>query len=164
MNKKYYIAIEVRWSDLDANRHLANSAYVNYGGHIRTKFLAENGFSQQEFQANNIGPIAFSETTHFFKEIMPNETIYLTMELKGVSENRTFFEFVHNFYKADGTHAASSRMSGAWFNLNQRKLAVPPENLLKVINEMPRAHDYKILSKEYLKSHQVMPHSEKFVP
>ena len=164
MDKKYYIAMEVRWSDLDANRHLANAAYVNYSGHIRTKFLAENGFSQKEFQAHSIGPIVFSETTHFFKEIVPNETLYLTMELRGVSENRVFFEFAHNFYKADGSHAAYSYISGAWLNLEQRKLTLPPEALVTVIDSMPRAQDYKILSKEDLKSKQVKPQQEKFVP
>ncbi|WP_299458490.1 thioesterase family protein [uncultured Microscilla sp.] len=163
MNNKYYISVEVRWSDLDPNNHLANSAYVNYGAHIRTKFLAENGFSQAAFQAHNIGPIVFSETTHFFKEILPNEIIYLTMELKGLSENKLFFRFLHNFYKQDGTHAAQTQLSGGWLNLKARKLAVPPETLLQTIDKMPRAEGFKILTKEDLREGQVQPQKEKFV-
>ena len=163
MNKPYYISIEVRWSDLDPNNHLANSSYVNYGAHIRTRFLAENGFSQAQFHEHNIGPIVFSEGTHFFKEILPNETIYITMELKGLSENNLFFKFVHNFYKQDGTHAAQTQLSGAWLNLQTRKIAVPPEALLATIDRMPRAEGFKILTKEELREGQVLPQTEKFV-
>jgi acyl-CoA thioester hydrolase len=30
----YLKEFEIRWSDVDANRHLANSAYLNYMAHI----------------------------------------------------------------------------------------------------------------------------------
>lgn len=163
MNKPYYISIEVRWSDLDPNNHLANSAYVNYGAHIRTRFLAENGFSPIQFKEHNIGPIVFSEGTHFFKEILPSETIHITMELKGLSENHMFFKFVHNFYKQDGTHAAQTQVSGAWLNLGTRKIATPPEALLAAIDQMPRAEGFKVLTKEELRKDQVIPQTEKFV-
>ena len=36
---------EVRWSDVDANRHLANSAYINFMSHTRMAFLLELGFA-----------------------------------------------------------------------------------------------------------------------
>ena len=32
---------EVRWSDLDANRHLSNVSYLTYAGETRMAFLQE---------------------------------------------------------------------------------------------------------------------------
>ena len=40
MYKKHF---EIRWSDVDANGHLANSAYTNFMSHTRMAFFAENG-------------------------------------------------------------------------------------------------------------------------
>ena len=38
---------EVRWSDVDANRHLGNSAYINFMSHTRMSFMSEAGFGHQ---------------------------------------------------------------------------------------------------------------------
>ena len=35
----YYHKFEVRWSDIDANRHLANSSYVMYCAQTRMAFM-----------------------------------------------------------------------------------------------------------------------------
>jgi acyl-CoA thioester hydrolase len=35
----YYHKHEVRWSDIDANRHLANSSYVQYCAQTRMAFM-----------------------------------------------------------------------------------------------------------------------------
>ena len=40
----YLKEFEIRWSDIDANRHLANSAYLNFMSHTRMAFLMELGF------------------------------------------------------------------------------------------------------------------------
>ena len=42
MYKKQF---EIRWSDVDANKHLANSAYTNFMSHTRMAFLMEFGFT-----------------------------------------------------------------------------------------------------------------------
>ena len=49
---------EIRWSDVDANSHLANSAYTNFMSHTRMAFLMENGFGQKEMAKHNIGPVS----------------------------------------------------------------------------------------------------------
>jgi acyl-CoA thioesterase FadM len=41
----YFKEFEVRWSDLDGNMHLANSAYINFMSHTRMSFLLEQGIS-----------------------------------------------------------------------------------------------------------------------
>ena len=39
----YFKEFEIRWSDLDANRHLGNSAYTNLMSHTRMSYLFEIG-------------------------------------------------------------------------------------------------------------------------
>ncbi|MFT4831888.1 MAG: acyl-CoA thioester hydrolase [Psychroserpens sp.] len=41
----YLKEFEIRWSDIDANGHLGNTAYVNYMSHTRMTFLNELGFN-----------------------------------------------------------------------------------------------------------------------
>ena len=55
----YYKEFDIRWSDLDANRHLANSAYINFMSHTRMGFLMENGYGQQELVKHHLGPVVF---------------------------------------------------------------------------------------------------------
>jgi acyl-CoA thioester hydrolase len=37
----FYHKFEVRWSDLDANKHLANSSYVQYCAQARMAFMTK---------------------------------------------------------------------------------------------------------------------------
>ena len=43
---------EIRWSDVDANGHLANSAYTNFMSHTRMGFFIAYGFSMQRTYQN----------------------------------------------------------------------------------------------------------------
>ena len=43
----YTKSFDIRWSDLDANRHLANASYLNFMCHTRMGFLMECGFNQE---------------------------------------------------------------------------------------------------------------------
>ena len=72
---------EIRWSDLDANRHVANSAYSDLLVETRMSFLREKGFSQKEFAEYDIGPVVFSEEFFYLREIMPSETVQVGTEL-----------------------------------------------------------------------------------
>jgi len=50
---------EIRWNDLDANRHLANVSYLAYAGETRMAFLQSMGISYQTLIELGIGPIVF---------------------------------------------------------------------------------------------------------
>lgn len=88
---------EVRWSDVDANRHLANSAYQNFMSHTRMAFLLQNGFTQKELAKYNLGPVVFYEHIYYFKEILPEDSVEVTLKLKGLSKDGMFFSFEHDF-------------------------------------------------------------------
>lgn len=144
----YKKEFEIRWSDIDANGHLANSAYTNFMSHTRMGFFIEYGFSMKELSEFGIGPVVFYEHTYYYKESFIGKPITVSLEVSGLSEDGMFFKIEHNLYDNKGQHLASSDMLGSWINLKTRKLTVLPELLLKRSEAFPKAENFKLLTKE----------------
>lgn len=144
----YLKEFEVRWSDVDANRHLANSAYINYMTHTRMSFLWDLGLSQKSLAAHQIGPVVFYEHMYYFKEVFPGKPIRVSLEVSGMSEDGKFFEFCHNFYDANGKNVAHCEMIGAWISLKSRSLVALPNDLLSIFKTVERPKGFRILTKE----------------
>jgi acyl-CoA thioester hydrolase len=143
-NKKF----EIRWSDIDANRHLANSAYINFMSHTRMAYLMQNGFGQKDLAKHNIGPVVFYEHIYYFKEVFSGHPVTVTLELKGLSDDGMFFEFVHNIYNHKGQHCASCEMMGSWIELKDRNLTALPDYLIKGFDGLTKTEDFRTLTKE----------------
>lgn len=139
---------EIRWSDIDANRHLANSAFINFMSHTRMAYFMENGFDQNTLAKKNLGPVVFYEHIYYFREVFMGMPVKVSLELKGISEDGMYFEFVHNFYDHKGRNLASCEAMGGWIDLKERKLIGLPENMRKDIDKIPHTKDFKILTKE----------------
>ena len=144
----FYKEFDIRWSDLDANRHLANAAYINFMSHTRMAFLESHGFSHKEMHKNKLGPVIFYEHVYYFKEAFPGKPIKVTLEIGGLSKDGMFLEFVHNMYDHKGKHLCHCEMLGAWINLESRELIGLPDNLLKVLDDLDHTSDFRILTKE----------------
>jgi len=56
----FFKEFEIRWSDLDANRHMANSAYFNFMSYSRMAYLGQLGFNHVSMAVHNIGPAVFN--------------------------------------------------------------------------------------------------------
>ncbi|WP_435412337.1 acyl-CoA thioesterase [Psychroserpens mesophilus] len=139
---------EIRWSDVDANGHLANSAYVNFMSHTRVGFLNEHGFSMKKLIEYGIGPVVFSEYIHYFKESFLGQTLTVTLSVSGLSDDGMFFKFEHNFYNQTGKHVATCDILGAWISLKTRSLIELPHNLKELIATFPKSTNFKVLTKE----------------
>ncbi|TKD65302.1 thioesterase family protein [Flavobacterium sp. ASW18X] len=139
---------EVRWSDVDANRHLANSAYINFMSHTRMAYLTQIGFGHKEFEQYGIGPVVFYEHMYYFKEVFPGKPIRVSLEWKGLSEDGMFFEFHHNFYDYKGRNVAHCEMMGAFIDMKKRSLTGLPKEILDVFLQEERAEDFRFLTKE----------------
>ena len=144
----YIKEFQIRWNDLDANRHLANSAYVNYMSHTRMARLTELGFDHHMMTQHQIGPVVFYEHIFYFKEILPGPPVSVSMEVKGLSKDGMFFEFHHNFYDHRGKNVARCEMLGGWISLNTRKLTVLSPELLRKFDQAEKSADFRILTKE----------------
>ena len=144
----YTKQFEIRWSDIDANRHLANSAYINFMSHTRMDFLVNHGFTMQELAKHKIGPVVFYEHVYYFKEAFHGQPITVSLEVSGVSKDGMFFMFEHNFYNTKGENLAHCEMLGAWMDLKERKLTALPDELLKLEEQFPKSENFKYLTKE----------------
>ncbi len=147
---KYIHKFEVRWSDIDANRHLANSSYVQYCAQARMGFMQKHkmGISQQNRWG--IGPVVLHEKYSFFQEIFADRTVYVTVEVDGISEDGELWRFVHKFYLPDGTHCATAEATGVWIDTMLRKMTSPPEEILECLQPYMTEHT-KTLTRADLK-------------
>lgn len=153
----YVKKFEVRWSDLDANRHMANSAYQNFMSHTRMAFLIENNFGHREMHRFETGPVIFNENIYYFKEIFQGPPITVTCEVTGMSEDGSLFSFRHEFYDHKGRNLARGIMTGAWMNLRERKITPLHKELHERIKNFPRSEDFKIISKKDTRAHGEFP-------
>lgn len=153
----YSKEFEIRWSDVDANRHLRNSAYIDFMSHTRMGFLMENGLDQQQLSKYDLGPVAFYEHIYYFKEVFPGKPVRVSLLLKGISEDGMYFQFLHDFYDAEGNNFARCEMLGGWINLKERKLTGLPQDLLKSLSTLEKTEDFKILTKEETRRHGQRP-------
>ena len=145
MYKKQF---EIRWSDVDANRHLANSAYVNFMSHTRVAFFDKFNFSLQTLLKHNVSPVIFYEHIFYFKEAFLGTPITVTLEVSGLSEDGMFFKIEHNFYNHKGENLANCEVLGAWIDLKSRALSGLPVDLLTVMDGFPKTKKFKVLTKE----------------
>lgn len=144
----YKKEFEIRWSDVDANGHLANSAYINFMSHTRVGFFQDHDLPLSALIKMGIGPIIFSEQVYYYKESFLSEKIWVHLSVSGLSDDYKFFKFEHNFYNAKGEHLANCDVLGSWIDLKTRKLSQPPQLLETAIASFPKSKDFKILTKE----------------
>jgi len=144
----YTKQFEIRWDDVDANRHLRNSAYVDYMSHTRMSYFEAMGFGQKMLLKLNIGPVALYEHMYYFKEVFPGKPIKVSLALKGISEDGVFFSFIHNFYNHEGKNIARCEMLGAWIDMQSRKLTSPPQTLWEFLDEIEKTSDFTWITKE----------------
>jgi len=148
----YKKEFEIRWNDLDANKHLGNSTYVEYMSHTRMGFLTSCGLSLDVINSYGLGPIVMYEHVYYFKEIGLDDKIKVSLEVSGMSEDGRFIQIEHNFYNEEGKNLANAEMLFSWMDLKTRRFGKIPEELLKKIENFPRTKNFRILSREDTKS------------
>lgn len=153
----YFKEFEIRWSDVDANMHLRNSAYIDYMSHTRMRFLQEEGLGFKELAKLNLGPVALYEHMYYFKEVFPDQKVRVSIALHGLSEDGVFFEFIHNFYDEKGRNLARCLMGGAWIDMKTRRLADIPKVHLDTIQKLDKTPDFRIMTKEETRRFQEFP-------
>jgi acyl-CoA thioester hydrolase len=137
---------QIRWSDLDANRHVANSSYVDLLSETRMSYLRENGFTQTKFEEYGIGPVIFTEEFYYIKEIKPNENIKISVELMANSESFKYIKFAHCIFNDEGKLCVYSETFFGWFSLTERRLVVPPELIKDILSTLQKTDQHEILS------------------
>jgi acyl-CoA thioester hydrolase len=141
----FSLLMRARWADMDQNAHLANSAFLDMAVDVRMSFFLETGFPPTEFARRGFGPVIRRDEVDYLREVRLLEELTITLELAGMSENGSRFRMANNFYKADGQPCARLRTEGGWLDLANRRLAVPPPELLEIMNRIVRTDDFVVL-------------------
>ena len=134
---------EVKWADLDPNRHMRHTAYNDYAAHMRVKILEEVGLTMSKLEELRLGPILFREETLFHREVGMEGNITMTAAVLKAREDGSRWSFIHEMYRADGVKAATIIAEGAWIDLDKRKLGVPSKELTEAFLNMPRAENFE---------------------
>ena len=143
--EKFSRLIQIRWSDLDANRHLRHSAYYDYAAAMRIMVLSDSGLTLKKLEEFEIGPILFREEAIFKREIRLDDKITVDVVLVKSTADFSRWSLRHQFIKEDGTLAAIVNIDGAWLGLIKRKLVVPNELVQSIFASFPKTADYELV-------------------
>ncbi len=142
----------VRWSECDANGHLRNTAYSEYGIETRMAFLAEGGFPWYRFVESGMGPVIQREEIDYLHEVHLGDTVEVDLKSLGASPEGGRFKLAHEFTKPGGRRVARIVLSGGWLDLRHRRLIAPPEDLLRAMASAERVEPFEELRP--IKRHQ----------
>lgn len=134
---------EVKWADMDPNRHMRHSVYNDYAAQTRVAMFSDYGLSISTIGEMGFGPILFREETSFFREIVLLEAITVACVINSMRRDGSRWRMTHEIFKEDGVKAAEIIVDGAWLDLEARKLGTPPEKLLEVMNRMPKSENFE---------------------
>jgi len=137
---------EVRWADIDANRHVRYSAYIDAAAEQRYRFFTEHNLPPEAFDQLNIGPVYTTLVASFFREVRLGETLNIEYLLSGLSPSGVRWKVQHNFLKANGKKAVTVSLEGTILNLTTRQPTAPTPEIMAVFQLVPRSPVFEVLS------------------
>jgi acyl-CoA thioester hydrolase len=129
----------VGWAHLDANGHMANTAYLDLAADARMMFFAEHGFPFEEFRRAGVGPVIQRETLEYRRELRLLDPVEVSLALAGLSPDGSRWVLLNEFLRKDGQLAASVTSTGGWLDLGARALTPPPLLLADALRRAPRS-------------------------
>jgi len=136
---------EVRWADLDMNRHMRNTAYSEYGTDVRLCFLGAHGFAFEEFEKRGLGPVVAHEEATYKREIGPGDAFEVDMRVAGLASDGSRWRVEHRIVRGDGKTAAILRLDGVWLDFASRRPVPPPPELRTALERAARTEDFEEL-------------------
>lgn len=140
--------IQVRWSDVDQNRHVRHSAYYDYCAFTRISFITSTGFDASKLEAEAIGPILFKEECTFLREIKPDDVVTVNIKKGEMAPDGSKWTIHHEIFNGAGVKAAHVTVYGAWMDLHKRKLTAPPKEIAEGFNQLLPGEFYVHKSKK----------------
>ena len=134
------VRFEVKWAGVDPNMHLRHTVYLDFTDQARVQLFAEHGIPFTSLRKMMLGLVIFGVASSFRKEVLLGESVGVDCKLLGMSE-----DFCQHVYKENGEVAALVSTKGAWVDLMQRKLTVPHEKIIAVMEQVERSEDFQYL-------------------
>ena len=137
--------LHVAWAHLDANGHMANTAYLDIVVDVRFMYFSECGFPPEEFHRLGIGPVVRRDEVDYYRELRLMQQIAINMQLAGASDDVSKFKLRHEIRREDGELCARVTTLAGIFDLGSRKLIAPPQGLADALRALDRSADFEAL-------------------
>jgi acyl-CoA thioester hydrolase len=146
MSQIYEKTFHVGWANVDLNGHLGNTSFMDLAVDVRMFYFAENGFPAREFQRLRFGPVILRDEIEYYKELYLLDSIRITLQGAGLSEDGSRFKIRNEFFREDGRPAARLDTIGGWLDLEKRKLTVPPDELAAAMRNLAKTDDFEVFA------------------
>lgn len=145
MSAPFEIESVVRWFDIDANRHMKSTAYMEQAIECRFRYYEAFGFPPAEFDRQNVGPVVVEDVILYAKELHLGDRLRVQFLCGGVNAKGTRYLLVNRILDGAGEMAYELRSMIVWLDLAGRKARTPPDKLAAAVGALARTESYKIL-------------------
>jgi acyl-CoA thioester hydrolase len=83
----------------------------------------------------NIGFVITNTSMQLKREILMNEIICVDYQIDYFSDDYKKYGATHQVFKENGKLACLIKIEGFWIDLQSRRIATPPDELIKLIKE-----------------------------
>lgn len=138
---------QVIWADLDPNAHMRHTAYNDYAAQVRVGLFDFLQMPLNELVASGYGPVLFHEDTTFRREVFMNEQITVDCAALAFRQDLKVWKFRQQVWKQNEELACIIIATGAFMDLRQRKVVVPPEKIIAMLERIPKTEDFGWMEK-----------------
>ena len=135
----------VAWAHLDANGHMANTAYLDIVVDARFQYFASKGMPPAEFARLRIGPVVRRDEVDYYRELRLLQPFRVNFLLAGLSDDASRFRIVNELRREDGELVARVTSQGGWLDLEARRLVEAPPVLAAALRDLERFEKYEVL-------------------
>ncbi len=139
----YSMPVQIRWADLDPNFHLRHSVYYDWAAMCRMEYLTTHGLTPALMSKLHFGPIVFREEAIFRKEVKYGDEVIINLKLIKGRRDYSRWTIMHEIKKSDDTLCALVTIDGAWLNVAERKLFIPPNEVVAIFQNMPLGENFE---------------------
>ena len=116
-------------SHIDFNQHVSEDAFYSIAIECFQEILHEYGIFKLIFEVN-VAPIIFDTQIQFKREVFLGDNVELNINVIPTSRDMRKFQRVIKFFNADSSGAATLVSNGAFFDLENRRVISPPDEVV----------------------------------
>lgn len=129
--KVHTYSITILESHLDTLGHVNNAMYLTLLEEARWDISTSLGFGLEEIQKSQIGPIILDIHIQFKKEIRLRQNVIIETKFEEISKR---IATIHHVIRDEqGTVYCLAKLKFGFFDMQSRKLILPPEKWLKAM-------------------------------
>ncbi|TCP54195.1 acyl-CoA thioester hydrolase [Tamaricihabitans halophyticus] len=131
----FRVRMTVRGYELDAQRHVNGSVYVQYADHSRYACVQAAGVPVEELIGNGYGPVNLKTNIQYHHELRGGEDVEVSCDWQW-TDGKTF-KVVHVFRRPDGEVVAELEHLSGMLDLKTRRLVPNPAEMWRSYAKRP---------------------------